>query len=123
MEFRCGRQPKVLAHAQAVHHVGDLVLDADAVARDDMCLRAQHALSRDAEFAGGRPELARDHLEERAFSGSVRADQAAQFPLLQGEIHARHGPHPTEALFETLRFKNDGGGHFGPRFGMTRRRR
>ena len=44
-----------------------------------------------AHMAVRRPELAGQHLEERALAGAVRSDEAAQLALGDREIDLTHG--------------------------------
>src|ERR1700730_4842311 len=57
-----------------------------SVARNMIWARVWAGGTGDHDLARRGPELAREHLEDRAFAGPVRAEQAAHLPLGQGEI-------------------------------------
>ena len=57
-------------------------------------------------LARRRADLAGQHLEEGAFAGAVRADNAAQFALLDREIDIAVGYHAAIALGQTRRLQN-----------------
>ena len=58
------------------------------------------ALEHDAT-RGGR-KLAGQHLEERGLAGAIRADNAAQFAMLDGEVDVAVGDEAAEALGQAL---------------------
>src|SRR5215472_14733090 len=74
LQAACG-QPDVFAHAQAIEHAGHLSLDADSEARDLMRMRARNVVPPEQNLAMARLELTCQHLEECAFSCTVRTDQ------------------------------------------------
>src|SRR5205814_795093 len=71
-------------------------LDADAKPRDFVGMGAGYILAPEQHLAMARLQLSREHLEERAFAGPVRPDQAAQFAFRQGEVDVAHGLHAAE---------------------------
>ena len=97
-----GGQPDVLADRQPVEDVWHLRLDADTHAGDLVRELTGDRLAAKRDRARGRDELAGQRLEEGALAGAVRADQAAQLHLLQGEGDVVISDHAAEAHGQML---------------------
>ena len=70
-------------------------------------LGAGDVLAAEQDRARGRRQLAGQHLEEGALAGAVRADQAAQLDLAQGEVDVADGVHAAEAHGDAVRLEQD----------------
>src|SRR6185312_5799580 len=90
------REPDIFPHGETVEDARHLGLDADAEARDLVGVGAGNVLSPKQHAAVARRELAGEHLEERAFTGAVRPDQAPQLTLVEREIDVAHGTYAAE---------------------------
>jgi hypothetical protein len=87
-QLRQRRDGQVLAHGQAVEQLVDLVALGQPELAD-----VGHGLAGDVlpsnRSARGRRHLAGQHLEEGGLAGAVRADDAAQFAVIDGESRCR----------------------------------
>src|SRR5262249_52826000 len=80
----------MLAHGETVEEIRHLRLDADTAPRDGVRVIAGDVLAVKQDAPGCRLQLAREQLEQRALAGAVGADEAAQLPLGQAEVHTAH---------------------------------
>src|SRR4029079_9505986 len=97
------RHPQILSRGQAVEHTRHLGLDADTEPRDFMRLHLGNVGAAELHDPAGRFDLPGEELEERAFSGAVRPDQAAQLAFSQREIDLPHRLHAAEMLAQSTR--------------------
>src|SRR6185369_4625977 len=91
----------MLADRQPVEQARHLGLDADPAAGDEVGVITGDVLPAEHDAAGGRLELAGQHLEQRALAGAVGPDQAAQLTLGEREVHATyrlHSPEPDREI-------------------------
>src|SRR5258708_6224100 len=125
MDAAC-REPDVFAHAQAIEHVRYLGLDADAHARDLVGVGVGDIIAAEQHLALARLQLPGEHLEERAFSGTVRTDQATQLTFGEREIDVAYRMDAAKAHAEIAGFEQRRGHHpssacFGFKLAATRR--
>src|ERR1700682_6361841 len=80
------RQPDIFPHAQTIEHTRHLGLDANAETRDLVGVGAGDIVTAEQPLALARLQLSRQHLEERTFPCTVRADQTTQLTLGQREV-------------------------------------
>src|SRR4029077_2080105 len=95
----------MLVDRKAVPDARHLVLDAHSEPRDAVLRLAGNVVTIKDDRACGRPQLAAEHLEERALAGAVRPDQAAQLPAAQAEIDPGNRMHPTKGLAQACRLQ------------------
>ena len=101
----CGREHGelgVLVDALVVEHARRLELAPDAAAGARRHRQRRDRLALIPDRAGGRPEMAGDHADERGLAGAVRPDDAAQLAAREPEIDRVVGEQALEALGQAL---------------------
>jgi hypothetical protein len=96
------REHHVLEEREPAKRPWDLERAADAEVDDPVRRLAGDLATLEADRPRVRREGAREHVEDRALAGAVRADQAEDLALLDPERHAVDGGEAAEALRETL---------------------
>ena len=89
---------EVLAHGQPGEQLVDLIALGQAELADLGDADAGDVLALEHDRAGGRRHLAGQHLEEGGLAGAVRADDAAQFAAIDGEVDVAVGDQAAVAL-------------------------
>src|SRR5450631_1237169 len=104
MDAACS-EPDILPYAQAIEDAWYLGLDAHAKTGDLVGVGVGNIVTAEQHLAVARLQLAGEHLEERAFSGTVRADQATQLPFGQTEVDVPYRLDATEVHDEIAGLK------------------
>src|SRR5205807_8138778 len=95
-------QRDVLENRQAMERPRDLEGAADAAIDDPVRRAAGDLMPVEIDRACRGHQRARQHVEDRALAGAVRADQAENLALLDPKRHSVDGREAAEALGEAL---------------------
>src|SRR3981189_2583651 len=99
------REPDIFAHAQTIEDAWHLGLDANAETRDLMGVGTGNVVAAEQHLALARLQLPGEHLEERAFSGAVRTDEATQLTFGQREVDVAYRLNAAEVHAEIAGLK------------------
>ena len=100
---------EVLAHGQAAEQLVDLVALGQAELADVGDVHAGDVAALEDDLAGGRRDLAGQHLEEGGLAGAVGADDAAQLAVVDGEVDVAVGDQAAIALGQAGRLQDRAG--------------
>ena len=93
-------QRHVLEHAEPVKRPRDLEGAADAAIDDAVRSHARDLRTVEQDRSRRRHQRARQHVEDRALAGAVRADQAENLALLHPERHVIDSGEATKTLHQ-----------------------
>src|SRR5437667_39279 len=100
------REPQVFGHGEPVVDARHLELDPDPGPRDLVGLEPREVEALEPDRARGGPEDPRQKLEEGALAGAVGADQTAELPAPERQVHAGDRAETPELLHDPARFQD-----------------